>query len=160
MINNKIGRTAAIFQSKYLAVALRLLIGIIFVLSAVTKLPMHSQFIAIVESYHILPQALATAYALALPWLELLVGSYFILGIQIRLSSLMALLLAFSFLVANISSAISGESFCGSCFGEAMILTISQALVLDIAIIIATTYVYIVGRQPYSFDNLFAYRQP
>lgn len=158
MINNKIGWTTAIFQSKYPAVTLRLLIGIIFVLSAVTKLPMHSQFIAIVESYHILPQALATSYALALPWVELLAGSFILLGIQIRQSSLIALLLAFSFLVANISSAISGESFCGSCFGEVIIIPISQALVLDIAIIIATVYLYIVGRQPYSFDNLFAHR--
>jgi len=158
MINNKIGRTTAIFQSKYPAVVLRLLIGIIFVFSGVTKLPMHSQFVTIVESYHILPQALATAYALALPWVELLAGSYLLLGVQIRPSSLVSLLLALSFLVANISSAVSGESFCGSCFGEAIILPILQALVLDIAIIIATVYIYIVGRQPYSFDSLFARR--
>ena len=116
---------------------------------------MHSRFVNIVETYNILPQPLATAYALAVPWLELLAGSYLLLGIQIRLSSIITLLLAFSFLVANISSAISGESLCGSCFGDVTILSVSQALVLDTGIIIATAYVYIVGRQPYSFDNLF-----
>lgn len=159
MVTSKIKRTAAIFQGKYPAVVLRLLIGIIFVFSAVTKLPMHSQFITIVESYHLLPQTLATAFGLALPWVELLAGSYLILGIQIRPSSLVALLLALSLLVANISSAVSGESFCGNCFGKAIILPISQALVLDITIIIVTVYIYIKGRQPYSFDSLFV-RQP
>jgi len=159
MVTSTIKRTTAIFQSKYPAVVLRLLIGIIFVFSAVTKLPMHSQFVTIVESYHLLPQALATAYALALPWVELLTGSYLILGIKIRPSSLVALLLALSFLVANISSAVSGQAFCSSCFGEAIILPISQALVLDITIIIVAVYIYIEGRQPYSFDSLFV-RQP
>jgi uncharacterized membrane protein YphA (DoxX/SURF4 family) len=158
MINNKIRRSAAIFQSKYPAIFFRLLIGIIFVFSAINKLPMHSQFVAIVESYHLLPHTLATAYAYALPWVELLTGSFLLLGIQIRPSSLISLLLALSFLAANVSSAVSGESFCGSCFGEAIILPISLALALDTTIIIISVYIYIVGKQPYSFDSLFARR--
>jgi putative oxidoreductase len=156
MTSNKAIRYTAILQSKYPAVILRVIVGCIFVFSAVTKLPIHTDFVSIVQSYQLLPDSLAAVYGNALPWVELVIGSFLVLGIQIRASSFVTILICLSFLAANISSIVSGESFCGNCFGEAFALPVSLALTLDIAITFIAVYLYVVGKQPYSFDSLFA----
>jgi putative oxidoreductase len=161
MSSNGIKWLTRILNNEYLALFLRLLVGGILVFSSVTKLPLHSQFVTIVESYHLLPQPLAIAYALALPWVELLVGSYLILGIQIKPSAVGSLLLSISFLIANVKAIIQGETFCGSCFGEAVLLPVSLALILDVFIITAVLILIISGggKQLLGFDSWFACRQ-
>lgn len=155
MKNKNTGWHDRLFKNQYLAVFLRILVGLIFLFSGFTKLPMHSQFVGIVESYNILPHLMAMAYALALPWVELIIGSYLILGIQVRVSAVISLLMAVSFMVANVSLVIQGEAYCGGCFGDVFSPSVSQALIIDIVIIVAAIYLYRVGRQILSFDNLF-----
>jgi uncharacterized membrane protein YphA (DoxX/SURF4 family) len=139
----------------------RLIVGIIFILSSISKLPHHSLFVAIVQSYRLLPDPLAMAYALALPWVELVLGAYLIFGILVRPSAIVTILTGISFLVANVSAIIRGELHCGGCFGETIPLLVSQALALDIFILIVACLLLIHpgGKQLLSFDNWFARRQ-
>lgn len=151
----------SVVYSLYLSLALRLLLGGVLVFSAVTKLPLHSQFVGVVEAYNLLPGPLAEAYALALPWVELLVGAYLVLGILLRPSAAVTALMALSFTVANLSAIARGEQYCGSCFGEAVPLLVSQALTLDILIITAALVLLLVGGrgQLLSLDGWFARRR-
>ena len=80
---------------------LRLLPGGVFLLSSVSKLPHHTEFEAVVKDYDLLPDALAAAYANALPWVELLVGVYLVLGMLVRPAAVLAVLMGLSFLVAQ-----------------------------------------------------------
>ena len=150
-----------VIGSPHVALLMRLLVGGQFVFPAVTKLPLHSHFVAIVQSYNLLPEPLATAYGYALPWAELLIGCYLIAGILVRPSAAFSVLIGISFMVANVSALIQGEQYCGSCFGEAVPLPVMLALALDVLIVIAALLLLVVGgrKQLVSFDSWYAGRQ-
>ena len=145
----------------HLAVLLRLLVGGTFIFSGVTKLPIHSEFVDVVKSYNILPHSLATAYGVTLPWVELVVGAYLVLGILTRPSAIVVLLMGISFMVANITAIVRGEDSCGSCFGDIVTFPAWQSLVVDVLIMVAALYLLILcGRkQILCFDSWFAQRQ-
>lgn len=146
--------------TRYISLFIRLLVGGIFIVSSIAKFPLHSKFIEVVQSYQLLPDLIATAYALALPWVELLVGSYLILGILIKPSSIVTALLGISFMVANISAIIQGEQYCPDCFGELFSLAVSQAISIDIFIIIAAVILILITgkKELLGFDSWFAGR--
>lgn len=143
----------------YLSLILRLVVGVTLVLASITKLPYHLHFVESVKSYHLLPDLLATAYALALPWFELVAGAYLILGILLQPAAVVTLLIGISFLVANVSAILAGEQYCSSCFGEAVPLLLSQAMALDALIIIAALVLLVGDRKELlSFDSWFQRR--
>lgn len=125
------GRITSLIYHPNSAVLFRLFVGATFVLAAVSKLPHHTEFEGIVQDYDILPDTLAEVYANALPWVELLVGVYLLLGILVRPGALVTLLLGISFLIANTSALIDGDSKCGSCFGDTFTLPLWLAFTLD-----------------------------
>jgi uncharacterized membrane protein YphA (DoxX/SURF4 family) len=145
----------------YLSLVARLAVGGTLVFSGVAKLPLHSQFVDIVNSYHLLPAVLGTAYALVLPWAEFVFGAYLILGILLRPSALASVLMAISFTVANVSAILRGEDYCTSCFGNAVVLLAPYSLTIDVLIIIAGVFLIVVGRREslLGFDDWFARRQ-
>lgn len=144
-----------------LAVIPRLAVGGTLFYSAINKLPMHSEFVNLVNSYHLLPTWMGTAYATALPWVELLVGTYLILGILVRPSAILAALMGTSFIIANISSIIRGDEHCLSCFGEAVFLAPAHSLIIDGLIVAFSVYLMTIGceQQLLCFDRWCANRQ-
>jgi len=123
--------------NSYFLLVMRLFAGIAFIYSAATKLPMQSQFVDIVKGYHLLPDPLATAYGTVVPWIEFLIGAYLVLGLLIKPSVIITILLGISFMIANISGIFRGLEYCGSCFGEAFPLSASHALIFDCFLILA-----------------------
>lgn len=125
------------FAHPYSNLGLRLFVGGIFIASAVSKFPHHTEFEGIVKDYDLLPDALATAYASALPWVEMLVGVYLLAGVLIRPAAIVSLLMALSFMIANVSALIGDKEHCGSCFGDVWTLPVWQAIAIDCGIFIA-----------------------
>jgi uncharacterized membrane protein YphA (DoxX/SURF4 family) len=66
----------------------RFILGLIFALSAATKLSAPGIFQADVAAYHLLPDVLVTPFAVALPWIEGLLALYLILGLFLRPTAL------------------------------------------------------------------------
>jgi uncharacterized membrane protein YphA (DoxX/SURF4 family) len=149
------------FITVYLTFIGRLLVGGTLIVSGVTKLTDHSEFVAIVNSYDLLPEVLGTKFAMVLPWAEFIFGVYLILGIQIRLSALVSVLMAICFVVANISAIARGEEHCGSCFGDIVTLPVAFSLSIDILIIITGVFLVIMGGRGsfLNFDDFFGNRQ-
>ena len=113
----------------------RILLGTIFIISAVMKIPNLDEFVQVVMSYGILPYNLAELYGLVLPWAELIIGCMLVLGLFIRFASAVSALMIISFIVAC-CYAVLGQStgmnnLCG-CFGETMPLSHTHALAIDI----------------------------
>lgn len=144
------------FITVYLTLAVRLLVGGTLIFSGVTKLTEHSEFVTIVNSYDLLPEVLGTKYAMVLPWLEFIFGAYLILGIQIRLSALVSVLMAISFTVANINVIVRGDEHCASCFGDVLTLPVAYSLSIDMLIIMAGVFLVIMGGRGslLNFDDL------
>jgi uncharacterized membrane protein YphA (DoxX/SURF4 family) len=152
-------RIALFLRNSYLHLFLRLFVGGTFVLSAISKFPHHTQFVDIVKGYNLLPDALATAYANALPWVELLVGVYLLLGILVRPGALVTILMGISFMVANIKSLVRGDEQCGHCFGDTIVLPVGQALTIDIFLLIAAAILMVAaGKSLFTLDRFLLRR--
>ncbi|MFA5367224.1 MAG: MauE/DoxX family redox-associated membrane protein [Dehalococcoidia bacterium] len=153
-------RLTELLQNAYLHLALRLFLGFTFIVSAVSKLPMQTGFIDVVKSYHMLPDSLAYVYGAALPWLELLIGVYLLLGILLRINALATLLISATFMVANIGAIVQGKENCGTCFGESLPLPVEAALAYDFVIIIAAVVLLVHGHitQKFSVEEFFIRR--
>lgn len=149
-----------LLKNAYMHLGLRLFLGVTFIVSAVTKLPMRTDFIDMVKGYNMLPDSLASAYGAALPWLELLIGVFLVLGILVRFGALGTLLISATFMVANIGAIVQGKEQCGTCFGEAFPLAAPAALALDCVMIAAALVLLIYGyrEQKLSVDEFFLRR--
>ena len=124
-------------KTQRLVSILRLVLGLVFIVSSVTKLSAQSQFANEVISYGLLPHTLAWLYGAALPWVELFTGVALILGIFTVLALVLCILMALSFAIANTYALAQGlTDKCGSCFGQLIPLNLTVALAIDLAMIL------------------------
>jgi uncharacterized membrane protein YphA (DoxX/SURF4 family) len=119
-------------------VFLRFFIGALFMVSGFSKLMApYQDFLASIYGYRIVMGPLALWIALALPWAELIVGLYAVLGLWTRPALLVLWGMNFVFLAGLASVVLRGlplES-CG-CFGEGgpVHLKPSEMIHLDLAL--------------------------
>ena len=130
---------------------LRLVVGIIFSFSGITKILGHSQFITIAINYNIIPENLATIYATILPWIEFIIGGYLILGIFTKFCAIISILIGVSFLVANLNVVVNDGNYCGHCFGETLTIPISASLAIDCLIILVALYLLLTKTRIHSY---------
>ncbi|MEM5786483.1 MAG: MauE/DoxX family redox-associated membrane protein [Syntrophobacteraceae bacterium] len=101
---------------KYPLLVTRLILGSIFVAASIDKIAQPEAFAKIIYNYQILPDSLINIAALALPWLEAVLGLSIIAGIWLPGAAVLSnLLLAtfFSTLLYNIARGL--DVHCG-CF--------------------------------------------
>ena len=103
---------------RWLWLALRVIIGVIFVYAAWTKLREPWQLFAMnIDSYRLLPLTAVEFVARTLPWFELLVGLMVIGGIWLRLSSTAISALLLVFFALMVRAYMSGMEINCGCFG-------------------------------------------
>ncbi|MBU1040821.1 MAG: DoxX family membrane protein [Proteobacteria bacterium] len=83
---------------RWLALAFRFYLGGVFVYASVYKIGYAAEFAETIASYQLVPALAVNAFALALPWLELICGAMLVAGVRVRTVSAMlgALLAVFS----------------------------------------------------------------
>ncbi len=135
---NRLKNIRLFLSNDYLALVLRLFLGFTFIVSSITKLSHHTEFVEVVKEYDLLPNALASVYGNTLPWVELIIGVYLIMAIMVRLSVIVTLLMEISFMIANVTAMARGKEHCGDCFGDLATLPIDQAIIIDIFLLIAS----------------------
>ncbi|MBN2226591.1 MAG: DoxX family membrane protein [candidate division Zixibacteria bacterium] len=89
-----------ILHNDYLALVLRVFVGVVFVYASIDKIVEPSQFARIIYNYHLLPETLINLLAIIMPWVELLCGIVLILGIQKKGSLLLINVMLVVFMVA------------------------------------------------------------
>ena len=116
-----------------LVVTIRILIGILFLVSGAEKLTRnYENFILVVQSYKVLSDHGAVYVARVIPWVELALGIALIAGFKIR-TSLTALWILVSAFIAVVGSALSRKlpiDDCG-CFGDAVSFPLKGILIFD-----------------------------
>jgi len=123
-------------QNRYVILVCRLGVGITFIISGAGKLPEGSAFVAEVEKYRLLPDALAQAYGSALPWVEIVVGSLLILGLFSRFTAGIGFLIALSLVIANSVVLYRGLNLECGCFGSLAQFQTRDAIIIDSVILI------------------------
>lgn len=137
----------------FVDIGLRLGIGMVFLIAGVSKLPMHLEFIDIVAAYRILPPSLAGVYASTLPWLEVTIGVCLILGLFIRVFSVVSLPITISFIVANASAIafrLGGEC---ECFGRLTTTSYEAALGIDVFLLVGALLLFFQRRHFITLDS-------
>jgi putative oxidoreductase len=98
--------------------ALRLLLGAVFVYAAYTKLRQSWLLFALsIDSYQLLPEWAVFALARTLPWLELALGISLIAGIWLRQLSIVAAGILAVFFTVMVVSYFRGAGIDCGCFG-------------------------------------------
>lgn len=93
-----------------------LVVGAVFIYASLDKIAHPDQFADIVNDYRMLPPLLVNAFALAMPWTEMVAGAALVLGLWRRAAGLLAAALTVAFMVAIAQAEIRGlEIECG-CF--------------------------------------------
>ena len=121
---------------------IRLLIGLIFVVSGFQKVSTpYQNFLFIIQQYEIVSDSVAIATARVLPWIELIVGVFLILGFWLREVATAAAIMFVMFIVVVSQALLRGIdlSECG-CFGELVSMPPQGTLVLDVCLLTMTIW--------------------
>ena len=143
-------------RQESIVLAVRLILGLIFLLSGYLKLlESPADFAAAIETYQILPVKLLLPVAQWMPWFELFSGAFLVTGYLTRAAGAAAGLMNCSFLLALAWTLVKGIklSECG-CFGGAgPHLKIWQTMILDSAMILMAQYVLTQKTHRLSLDS-------
>lgn len=95
----------------------RLVVGGVWLVAGLIKIPDPAENVRAVRAYRLLPEALVAPVGHALPVLEILVGACLLLGVLIRANALLSILLLVAFIVGISAAWARGMSIDCGCFG-------------------------------------------
>ncbi len=101
---------------KYLVLLARLLTGGIFIYASIHKIMDPADFAEAVRNYQMIPAHWSNFIAIVLPWIEIIVGAFLILGIQNRPSALVVTGMMAVFIVALSYAYATGLDINCGCF--------------------------------------------
>jgi len=147
------------FRNRYVTFALRLVVGVTLIVSGAGKLPERAEFINLCQEYDLLPDVLARLYGTGLPWVEVIVGSFLLLGLLSRFASGIGMLTALSCIIANSIILYRGVNMECGCFGEMAVLQTRDALLIDIALLIMAFQILVHKGEFLSLDSIIFRRK-
>ena len=100
----------------WLTVRVQIALGAIFVVAALPKVADPPSFAHMIYNYRLVPGAAVNAFALVMPWVELLVGLALILGVWPREAAALAGFLLLVFIAAIGLNLVRGHAVDCGCF--------------------------------------------
>jgi len=147
------------FRNRYVSFACRFALGTTFIVSGAGKLPERAEFVSQCQEYDLLPDVLARLYGTGLPWVEVIVGSFLLLGLLSRFASGIGMLTALSCIIANSIILYRGANMECGCFGEMAVLQTRDALLIDIALLIMAFQILVHKGEFLSLDSIIFRRK-
>jgi uncharacterized membrane protein YphA (DoxX/SURF4 family) len=109
-------KVLSFFNHKLVQLSARLFLGGVFIYASLDKIAYPKEFASIVVRYQILPEKLAIYFAFLLPWLELFLGIFVILGFFVRESAISLSFLVLIFMIAITIRSLAGPIGNCGCF--------------------------------------------
>ena len=103
--------------AEWVGVLARCLVGGVWVVAGVLKLPNPSENVRAVRAYQLLPESVVPVVGHALPILEIAVGACLLLGLLTRVTAALSALMLAAFVVGISSAWARGLSIECGCFG-------------------------------------------
>ncbi|MFQ5693860.1 MAG: MauE/DoxX family redox-associated membrane protein [Nitrospinota bacterium] len=131
-------------RSEVLGLVLRAVLGGVFVLSAVSKAVSPESFEAILRQHQVLPAGWLRPFAYTLPWVELVSGTFLLLGLFYRVALAAAGIQLVVFLGALLLAVGRGIdlSDCGCFAGFGWRETPAQAVVRDLVLLAMAAWLW------------------
>jgi uncharacterized membrane protein YphA (DoxX/SURF4 family) len=129
-------------------IPLRFVLASILIASSIEKLRNISGFAEGVKQYQVLPSIYNQLYAYTLPWIELFLGSLFIIGFALKIAATLSICVFLSFAVAVTINLVRQRNIPCFCFGAdnkdrlgwQTLARIILLLISSIAIYLSTSY--------------------
>lgn len=138
-----------LLSNRYLLLAARLVLGMVFIVAAVPKIAAPESFAVSIEAYELLPLFVVNAAAIVIPWVELSCGLFLVAGCYARASSALLGALLALFIVAISAAVLRGLNINCGCFAGADATPVGWGKVLeDIALLIPAWLVFRTGNGP------------
>ena len=140
---------------------LRCFLAIVFIWAAVHKIVDPAEFALNLATYQILPLSLINLQAIGLPWLELIIGIFLLLGLWTRESALVTVGMNIMFIIAISIALYRGEEIMCGCFasGDAGHQIDKYLLFRDIGLMLVGAYIVWIGPQWGTLDRYLMKRR-
>jgi uncharacterized membrane protein YphA (DoxX/SURF4 family) len=117
-------------RAKLMFFGARLVLGSVFIYASIDKIVRPARFAEAVYDYQILPDALINLTAIILPWVEMLLGIFLVLGIWLPGAVLLSNFLLASFVGALLFNLARGLDIHCGCFSTSQETTSNYSLFL------------------------------
>lgn len=132
-------------SNKYLLIALRIIVGGVFIYASLNKLMDQEEFAKAIYNYKFLPSVFINIFAIVLPYVELITGLMLIAGIYLRGSSFLIAMMLVIFIIALAQAYARGLDINCACFSlenPDQKSDIFTRIIEDILLLAATIVIY------------------
>ena len=143
-----------ILENKYLLLASRIILGLVFIFAGAEKISDPDHFAAAISNYRIFPIFTLNLIAITLPWLEVVAGSFLLFGVSIKENSIIigTLMLVFTMLV--LIALLRGLDINCGCFGTHEAQKVGLLKILEnIGLLLLSIYIYFFNNNSFSIEN-------
>jgi putative oxidoreductase len=144
-----------ILNNPILSLIARLIIGVVFIYAAIGKIADPHLFAKEISNYGIVMDWSLNLMALILPWIELIIGIFLILGLRLKASAAMAGFLYLIFIAAISMAMLSGKDINCGCFAKHATKVGFPKLLEDIGSLILCIYMFLYPVATLTLDRLF-----
>lgn len=142
--------------------AARLLVGGVWLVAGLLKLPDPAASVRAVRAYQLLPEAIVPTVGYALPVIEVLVGLSLIIGLLVRIGGVLSAVLFLAFIVGISSAWARGLQIDCGCFGGGgydpnATDKYPWEIARDLGLLLASAWLVWRPRSPWAVDNRLLY---
>jgi uncharacterized membrane protein YphA (DoxX/SURF4 family) len=138
----------------WIGFAVRLGAAAVWLTAGAAKIPQIQAFRVLVQRYGILPDVLAGPFSYVLPFVEIIIGLYFVAGLFVRGTAAAGTALLAVFLAAQVSAFARGISLDCGCFGAIAETTVGPLTMLrDFGLGIPTFLMLVFPARELSLDR-------
>ena len=113
---NEPGTLRRIISHPLLIALLRVALGAVFIVASLDKIQNPESFATTIANYRFLPYKFINGIAIVLPWLEVITGTFLVLGVWIRANTMIVWSLLLAFSIAISQALVRGLDISCGCF--------------------------------------------
>jgi len=112
----ELGTLRRIISHPLLIALLRVALGAVFVVASLDKIQNPEAFATTIANYRFLPYKFINGIAIVLPWLEVITGTFLVLGVWVRANTMIVWSLLLAFSIAISQALVRGLDISCGCF--------------------------------------------
>jgi len=143
-----------ILENQYLNLAVRLVVGFLFVYAGIGKAADPNLFAKEIGNYHMVPYSLLNIMSLTMPWIEIISGILLMSGVRIKANATIIGVLLIIFIAAVGSAWARGLKINCGCFAGKVEEVGWRKIIENTSSLIGCIYLYFYPVQKFSVENL------